>query len=193
MKGWWKRGKHPIVKADSQLGRTGVFKPLGPFNSTPLTAGCLQWHNTYPDTQTHTSAEHENTSTEWNEREMKLPLPHLIAQFYPYCLPLVPWNKVTRHSGGNLPLRNGTPLQERNTWSIASDGFHGKQARHVSARAVQHDFMHLQMMLLTQTLRCLVFQHVWDLCVETEQRNTTLHSMGWCYKPKHDVVMFPSV
>lgn len=57
--GWWKRGKHPIVLADSELGRTGVFKSPRPFNSTLLTAGCLLLHNAYPDTQTRASREHK--------------------------------------------------------------------------------------------------------------------------------------
>jgi len=54
MEGWRRRGKHPIVEADSELDRTGLFKYLRLWNSTLLTAGCVLWHNTDPDTHTHT-------------------------------------------------------------------------------------------------------------------------------------------
>ena len=48
-------GKHPIVWADSELGRTGVFKSLRPFNSTLLTAGCLLQQNKHTPSTKHKS------------------------------------------------------------------------------------------------------------------------------------------
>ncbi len=49
-----------------------------------------------------------------------------ISHFYPYPLPLVPWNKVTREIGWNQPLQNGTPFQERDTSSLVSDDFRSR-------------------------------------------------------------------
>lgn len=70
MEGWESGGKYSIVEADSQPGRTAVFKSPRPFNSTPLSA-CCPLLLTHTNTAREEEREPENYPFERNALEVE--------------------------------------------------------------------------------------------------------------------------